>query len=111
MSKYSKTPKVSEKTEEEALQIARATQRPGQTKDQTKLIYQGIKKGIEQYKKKYKEKSRELDKKLNKVKANKVTSETPAAVVETVRVKVNLLPWVLLVLSWGGFATYFFIFV
>lgn len=65
MPKYSKNKKVSEKTEEDALKIARATQRPGQTKEQTRLISQGIQKGIDHYKKQQKAKARELDKKLN----------------------------------------------
>lgn len=36
----------SEQTQQEALKIAKATQRPGQTKEQTKLITQGIEKGL-----------------------------------------------------------------
>ncbi len=46
----------SEQTQQEALKIAKATQRPGQTKEQTKLITQGIEKGIALYKKQQKEK-------------------------------------------------------
>jgi len=36
----------SEQTQQEALAVARAIQKPGQTKEQTKLIAQGIEKGI-----------------------------------------------------------------
>lgn len=110
MPKYSKKQNVSEKTEEDALKIARATQRPGQTKEQTKLISQGIQKGIEQYKKQHKAKSRELDKKLNKAKTNKAvpTSDIEAGV-KTTKVKSNLLPWGLLAFSWLVFAVYMFI--
>ena len=39
-----KKTKPSEKTREESLQVAKATQKPGQTKEQTKLIAQGIQK-------------------------------------------------------------------
>ena len=66
MTKRSKKYQSSETTQDEAMQIARGTQRPGQTKEQTKLIAQGIQKGIEQYKKRQNAKARELDKKLKK---------------------------------------------
>ena len=57
MSKYSRKNRVSDETKEDALKIARATQRPGQTKEQTKLIAQGIQKGIDHYKKQQNESS------------------------------------------------------
>jgi len=110
MSKYSKKKKISEKTEEDALNIARATQRPGQTKEQTKLITQGIKKGIDQYKKQHKAKSRELDKKLSKVSANKSLPEFhDDNAAESDSVKSNMLPWVLLILSWIAFTVYIYL--
>ena len=109
MAKYLKH-KASEQVNEEALKIARGTQQPGQTKEQTKLIARGIKKGIEQYKKKQNEKARELDKKLKKVNASaplpepaQVTAPAPDAV------KQPKLPWILLILSWLGFAAYIYI--
>ena len=46
-----KQTEISQETQEEALQIAKKTQRPGQTKEQTRLIAQGIQKGITEYKK------------------------------------------------------------
>ena len=64
MSRYSKKNNVSEQTRDEALKIARGTQKPGQTKEQTKLIAQGIQKGIDHYKKQQKSRARELNKKL-----------------------------------------------
>ena len=106
MSKYSKKNKVSEQTKDDAMKIARGTQKPGQTKEQTKLIAQGIQKGIEQYKKKQNEKSRELDKKLKKV-SSRLLFETPADEVSKPEVvKCNKLLWVLLILSWIGFVSY-----
>lgn len=109
MPKYSKNNKVSEKTEDDALKIARATQRPGQTKEQTKLISQGIQKGIEQYKKQHKAKSRELDKKLSKATATRHGPVVHADnVVEPVTVKNNSLPWILLIMSWIGFVVYLY---
>lgn len=107
MARYSKKNNVSEQTKEDALKIARGTQKAGQTKEQTKLIAQGIQKGIEQYKKRNKEKSRELDKKLNKVKSNESLSELSTNELEMSTInKPNILPWALLVLSWIGFAAY-----
>ena len=107
MSNYSKKNKVSDKTKDDAMKISRGTQRPGQTKEQTKLIAQGIQKGIDQYKKQQSVKSRELDKKLKKAAVSSVSNElstdkTP----EPVNVKSSNLPWVLLILSWLGFAAY-----
>ena len=52
----------SQTTQEEALLMARAIQKPGQTKEQTKLIAQGIAKGIELYKRQQSAKARERDK-------------------------------------------------
>ena len=107
MAKYSKKHLLSEKSKDEAMKIARATQKPGQTKEQTKLIAQGIQKGIDIYKKKQSEKARELDKKLNKASALRSSHETSTEqVVESVVVKGNKLPWVLLVLSWICFVVY-----
>ncbi len=40
----------SPQTQQEAMKVAKATQKPGQTKEQTKLIAQGIEKGIALYK-------------------------------------------------------------
>ena len=41
MAKYDK---ISPETQQEAMKIARANQKPGQTKEQTQLIAQGIRK-------------------------------------------------------------------
>jgi len=107
MAKYSKKHSLSEKSKDDAMKIARGTQKPGQTKEQTKLIAQGIKKGIEIYKKQQSEKARELDKKLNKASATPTSHETSTQqVAEPVVVKGNMLPWVLLVLSWICFVLY-----
>lgn len=101
----------SPQTQEEALKLAKATQRPAQSKEQTKLIAQGIQKGIDLYKKQQKEKSRELNKRLKKtsrIKQEPVDSEVDAE--ETIIVyRQHWLPWVLLILSWLGMAIYIFI--
>lgn len=52
MKKKTNTPSV--ESQQEALKIAKATQKPAQTKEQTKLIAQGIEKGIALYKKQQK---------------------------------------------------------
>ena len=100
--------RVSSQTQEEALKIARATQRPGQTKEQTKLIAQGIQKGIDQYKKQYKAKARELDKRLKKA-SNPSQAEVQIETREVVKHRPSLLPWLLLALSWLGFGAYLYL--
>ncbi|MBS3954684.1 MAG: DUF2956 domain-containing protein [Methylomicrobium sp.] len=102
MTAKSKYDHPSEESREQALQIAKAIQRPGQTKEQTKLVSQGIQKGIEIYKKQQKAKARELDKKRKKPRSvssdefdKNLNSNTPIVIY-----KQNLLPWVLLGLSW-----------
>lgn len=96
---------VSAETQEEAMKIARGTQKPGQTKEQTKLIAQGIQKGIDQYKKQHKSKVRELDKQRKKRAANstKTVQEETGVIIE---VRQHWLPWGLLALSWIGFVGY-----
>lgn len=100
----------SPETQAEALRIARATQKPGQTKEQTKLIAQGIQKGIELYKKQQKAKSRERDKLRKKQVKDKQApqphQEAPASIETQVIYKQHWLPWLLLALSWGGFAAF-----
>jgi hypothetical protein len=108
MAKYTKPNKTSAKTRDEAMAVARSTQKQGQTKEQTKLIAQGIQKGIEIYKKQRKEKTRELDKRLKKAATTPLASQTTAAdPVTLMPPKQNSrLPWVLLALSWALFALY-----
>ncbi|MDE1463910.1 DUF2956 domain-containing protein [Spartinivicinus poritis] len=107
MAKYSAKNKTSQATQDEAMKIARGTQKPGQTKEQTRLIAQGIQKGIDQYKKQQKAKARELDKKLKKTTAKLHESANLAVEVKEVVVyKQHWLPWALLVLSWIGFGAY-----
>lgn len=108
MAKYSKH-KASEQVNEEAMKITRGTQQPGQTKEQTRLIAKGIKKGIEQYKKKQNEKARELNKKLKKVNASVPLPESAQDIATAAgAVKTPKLPWILLILSWLGFAVYIY---
>ena len=111
MTKRSKKYQSSDLSRDEAMQIARGTQRPGQTKEQTKLIAQGIKKGIEQYKKQQNAKARELDKKLKK--ANQQVTppnarEVEVDVQERVIHKQHWLPWLLLAITWLTMAAYWF---
>jgi hypothetical protein len=105
MAKYSQGNRISSQTQEEALKIARATQRPGQTKEQTKIIAQGIQKGIDQYKKQHKAKARELDKKLRKASAQPQV-EAQIETREVIKHRQSLLPWLLLLFSWLGFGAY-----
>ncbi|CAM3584818.1 DUF2956 domain-containing protein [Vibrio aquimaris] len=103
----------SPETQQEALKIAKATQKPGQTKEQTKLIAQGIEKGIAQYKKQQKEKARQADKakkKLRKVKHTQLEVETNIGTESTHSTAshpwFSFIPWTLLVVSWLGFILY-----
>lgn len=103
--------KPSPETQEEALKIAKATQRPGQTKDQTKLIAQGIEKGINLYKKQQKERARELSRKLKKVSSERHGSagSEDHEMAERIVYRQHWLPWLLLALSWLGWCVYFFV--
>ena len=110
MAKYSRKHPPSEASQDEAVRIARGTQRPGQTKEQTKLIAQGIQKGIEQYKKQQSAKARELDKKLKKVNQQLAPPEArELEVQERMVYRQHWLPWVLLVLSWLAMAAYWLV--
>ena len=107
MSRYKKNPRPSQETRDEAMKIARGTQRPGQTKEQTRLIAQGIQKGIDQYKKQQKARARELDRQRNKLQretARHADSDDSPPV--EVQYRQHWLPWLLLVISWLGFGLY-----
>ncbi len=102
--------KVSAETQEQALKIAKGTQKKGQTKAQTKLISQGIEKGIAEYKKQQSKKSRERDKERKQ----KLKQQQKCATIKqdkniVVPKKPSKLPWMLLLLSWLFFLSYFFI--
>jgi hypothetical protein len=94
--------KPSQQTQEEALKLARGTQRPAQTKEQTKLITQGIQKGIDLYKKQQKEKARTLNrhqKKLTRRKEPSMESVDDESA-ERIVYRQHALPWLLLILTW-----------
>ncbi|WJG25370.1 DUF2956 domain-containing protein [Vibrio furnissii] len=100
----------SPQTQQEAMKVAKATQKPGQTKEQTKLIAQGIEKGIALYKKQQKEKSRQADRARKKAIRSKpsVTADAgdvdPSFDTETTPTTTrSWLPWALLAASWLGF--------
>lgn len=108
-------PTPSPETQNEAMKIAKATQKPGQSKEQTKLIAQGIEKGIALYKKQQKVKARDRDKERKKqIKVKNADEQSQQADREVVvshsdSTHTSSLPWVLLVLSWLGFAAFYFI--
>lgn len=105
MAKYSKNRNsISDETKEDAMNAAKATQRPGQTAAQTKLIAQGIQKGIDHYKKQQKAKARELDKQRKK--AMNAPGDVKVETREVIRYKQPWLPWSLLGISWVVFAAY-----
>jgi hypothetical protein len=95
---------------DEALRIARGTQRPGQSKEQTKLIAQGIQKGIEQYRKQHSARARELDRNLKKARQQSAPGQRQEIEVkESVVYRQHWLPWVLLALSWVAMAVYWLV--
>ncbi|MBV7470021.1 DUF2956 domain-containing protein [Aeromonas sp. sif0611] len=101
MAKYDK---ISPETQQEAMKVARANQKPGQTKEQTQLIAQGIQKGIDEYKKQMKARAREasrqkkLQARAKQPQQGEHEEESEIDVIEVSRQ--HPLPWVLLVLSW-----------
>ncbi len=100
---------LSNEIQADALKMAHVHQKPGQTKAQTKLVAQGIEKGIAEYKKLQKAKGRERDKERKKAlaAAAKLAAEDTALVDESSDSGAgNWVPWLLLVLSWLGFAIY-----
>lgn len=100
---------VSNETIEEALAIAKKTQKPGQSKEQTRLIAQGIQKGIAEYKKSAKAKQRQIDKaKKQQKQQHSQTNQIQIETTEPMTRKNNVLPWGLLIASWILFALYFF---
>jgi hypothetical protein len=105
MSRYTRHPRPSPETRDEALKIARGTQRPGQTKEQTKLIAQGIQKGIDLYKKQQKAKSRELDRQRNK-KTREKSHDQGVQEPGTIRYRQHWLPWLLLAITWLAIVFY-----
>ena len=112
MARRTKSYQSSEATHDEAMRIARSTQRPGQTKEQTRLIAQGIQKGIEQYKKQQSARARELDRNIKKARQQRLLHETPAIEVqEKVVYRQHWLPWLLLVLSWIAMAAIWVVFL
>ncbi|WP_319782022.1 DUF2956 domain-containing protein [Oceanisphaera sp. IT1-181] len=101
----------SPETVDEAERVAKATQKPGQTKEQTRLIAQGVQKGIDEYKKQQKARARAADK------AKKQRQRAESSELDTehdfddeplaTNARGTWLPWALLVLSWIGFAVFY----
>ncbi len=96
--------KISKEIQEQAMKVAKGTQRKNQTKEQTKLIAQGIEKGIAEYKKQQNIKSRERDK-ARKAKL-KVAVEKTDVIEEPIQAVNTKLPWALLAISWIGFVAW-----
>ena len=98
--------KVSPEVEIQSMKIAKSRQKEGQTKEQTKLIAQGIQKGIAEYKKQQNIKLRAIDKQRKQ--ALKQRENARSEDVEEVQqdTRMSYFPWILLGLSWLGFAAY-----
>jgi len=100
---------ISPETQDEALVIAKKTQKPGQKKEQTRLIALGVQKGIAEYKKTVKSKQREADKASKRKKKQHTTTTEEVQPEVIIKPQNNRLPWFLLALSWVAFAGYFII--
>ena len=105
-----KKDEISQETQDEALLIARKTQKPGQTKEQTRLIALGIQKGIAEYKKSAKNKQRQADKAKKKRQRTDPKADQQAIEPHLPQKPENraIIPWGLLIISWLGFAAYLF---
>lgn len=104
---------ISDETKNEAMKVAKATQKPGQNKEQTKLIAAGIEKGIAEYKKQNKSKARDRDKARkqdikSKIRASAEIADTDNGEAANTSSTAQYLPWGLLVLSWAGFIGFYF---
>lgn len=109
---------ISTETQQDALAMAKATQKPGQTKEQTKLIAQGIEKGIAEYKKLQKAKARERDKQRKQQLRAKNQQVSAAGEMDDgedfslPQTQFTPIAWAaiaLLVLSWLGFGAYIYL--
>ena len=105
--------KPSQQTQEEALKIARGTQRPAQIKEETRLVAQGIQKGIDLYKKQQKEKARDLNRKLKKISSQKEQSieSDDYKIQVSIVYQQHWLPWLLLILTWLGVGIYVLVYI
>lgn len=98
--------KVSPEVEIQSMKIAKSRQKEGQTKEQTKLIAQGIQKGIAEYKKQQNIKLRAIDKQRKQALKQRENTKVEEVAEVGELAKRNYLPWILLGLSWLGFAAY-----
>ena len=95
---------ISPETQEEAMAMAKKTQKPGQSKEQTRLIALGIQKGIAEYKIQAKKKLRQANKANKKNKKQAQQTVADVAPTEVPKPKLQKLPWGLLIVSWIFFA-------
>lgn len=105
--KHKQQKQHAQKNLDDAQVIANGIKKPEQSKEQTKLVAQGIQKGIELYKKQQKAKARELDKQKKKpIKAETQVQPEPTNNNNQGSFS-SALPWLLLLISWGGFTAYY----
>ncbi len=115
MARHPGARKAEQSLEKSAMEIALGIQKPGQTKGQTRLVARGIEKGIAQYKKRQSAKERELNKALKQLERDRnrlaeaaLESASNAgddpANARAANPAQGRLPWVLLLLTWGGIA-------
>ncbi len=107
-SKTGNTPRVAVRGHDEAVAITQNVVKPAHTKQQRKEIQKAIEAGIAQYKREFKAKQRDYNKQGRKAIASLNQTQSDTADVDSIEApsKKHLLPWILLGLSWLGFAVY-----
>lgn len=95
--------KLSEQAQVDAQNIAQIVSKPSFTKQQRKEVHQAVQQGIERYKQQHSAKARRVDKQRKKLAKQAVTTVLEEPVVQPSQWPI-ILPWVLLALSWCGFA-------
>ena len=109
MAKHSINKKDQREIKAEAQRLANGHKVEGQSKEHTKLIAQGIQKGIEQYLREHSEKSRQLDKQVKKLKKQEQKEDLGVTTEPTAEKQQSsvfgfkvIIPWTLLIISWGA---------
>lgn len=99
---------------QEAAKIANSLQQSGYSREENRAIRAGLQQGMEMWLRQQNERSRELDKRAKKVReslrhAESVKeSDVPVTAQTKTASRQSVLPWFLLLGSWGLFAVYYF---
>lgn len=107
MNQSVKNKKASRDLKAEAAKIVKAINLQGDSRAETQRLVSGVQRAMEHHLRQHNAKARELDKKVKKIKQlNAAPGSDDAAPPEQTRARHGVLPWILLALSWVGFACY-----